>query len=163
MKKMIVAIAMSLMLVGVEANAQQGVGDRGSLVERIAALESTLRSAIILTDRQCSEIGPNWQPYGPMSGRFPLAAGSGRDDREETREFSFGSEGGEYQHQLTVAEMPAHRHRHHDRFGRGVRADYGDDEPSEIHDARRSTEASGGGQPHNNMPPYAVVYFCWQR
>ncbi len=166
MKKIIVALAMSLMLIGFEAAAQQASENRLSFAQRLAGLERALRQAIILTDQQpCSALGKGWRRYAPISGRFPLAAGSGVDDREETMEFGIGSEGGEYRHVLSVAEMPRHRHAYRDRTDDAPpeRVDHGDDRADERRDTRRQTAMSGGNQPHNNMPPYKVVNFCWRR
>lgn len=163
MKKTVVTMTLCLMLVGFEATAQQTMGDSPTTAERLTALEEKLQRAIILTDRPCEELGEGWVPYGPIAGRFPLAAGEGRDDREEERVFISGEEGGEYQHQLTAKEMPVHRHSYKDKVGTGIRADYGDDEPTRHSDIDRKTANSGGGEPHNNMPPYMVLNFCWQR
>lgn len=70
--------------------------------------------------------------------------------------------GGEMTHILTTSEMPSHTHKilsaaaqtftSTPNVGSGifVAKDY------------RQTEASGGGQPHNNMPPYLTAY-CWRR
>ena len=163
MKKIMMALAMCLMSAGTGAIAQSTSGDHDTLVQRLEALESTLRNAIIPTDQPCDKLGIGWIPYGPMAGRFPLAAGQGRDDREEKREFFLDDEGGSYQHRLTVSEMPKHTHHFSDRYNEGVRADYGDDEPTKHTNNKKSTENAGGGEPHTHMPPYRVLNFCWQR
>ena len=65
-----------------------------------------------------------------------------------------GSRGGAETHRLSIAEMPAHTHDY--RYGdRG-----GSDRFSLEPDPRArplSTSATGGDQPHNNMPPSLVV------
>lgn len=170
MKKIMMALAMCFMFIGIESTAQQASEGRMSIADRLEALESTLRNAIILTDQPCERLGRlgiGWIPYGPMAGRFPLAAGEGKDDREVNRDFVLGNEGGEYAHQLTVNEMPKHAHPymdfHFDNSRRG--SDRGDDDDQERNLRRptRNTDTIGGNEAHNNMPPYRVLNFCWQR
>lgn len=165
MKKIIMTLAMCLMLVGSEAIAQKTSNNRVSFAQRLTSLERALSQAIILTDQPCSALGEGWRHYGAISGRFPLASGSGVDEREETMEFDIGSQGGEYRHVLSVAEMPRHRHAYHDRSMDGLpnRVDDHNNRADEPRDTRRQTEVSGGNEPHNNMPPYKVVNFCWNR
>ena len=94
--------------------------------------------------------GGTWEQ---IKDTFLLAAGD---------TYSAGSTGGEATHTLTVDEMPSHNHgfktiekkaasgTNYSRF-----ASDGDAVGSVI------TE-TGGGQAHNNMPPYLAV-FMWQR
>ena len=120
-----------------------------------------LAGVILMMDQDCATLGSGWHPYGIMAGHFPLATGRGQDDRGETITFNLGMTGGEYQHQLSIDEMPEHAHRYLDRYNRGVRGDYGDDEPTEHHnDFWRTTKPRGRNHPHNNMPPYLALNFC---
>lgn len=78
-----------------------------------------------------------------------------------------GTTGGEETHTLTVEEMPAHLH--------GLTRYVGTDDKnfsghlknglcandSQDYSAA-DTDATGGDQPHNNMPPYKSVY-AWER
>ncbi len=43
--------------------------------------------AILMTDQDCKSFGNEWEPYAPISGRFPLASGQGSDNREEMMDF----------------------------------------------------------------------------
>ena len=79
-------------------------------------------------------------------------------------EHAVGSTGGEAEHTLTTNEMPSHSHSispvvastGNSLLGSGSKAClYGTT-------ARNSTDSSGGGKAHNNMPPYMAVY-KWQR
>ena len=86
---------------------------------------------------------------------FLLAAGS---------QYAAGSTGGEAEHTLTVSEMPSHSHvvsfyAGHVSSGTSM---YGLVGTARAGSANKDSENSGGGQPHNNMPPYLVVYM-WKR
>lgn len=74
-----------------------------------------------------------------------------------------GFTGGEVFHTLTVSEMPKH---HHDVYIKANQvAALGDVVWVEQYDANNTTvrcTETGGNQPHNNMPPYLVVYM-WKR
>ena len=105
--------------------------------------------------------------------------GEGTSDRA----FSGGSTGGESTHKLTTSEMPSHTHNHTPKGTvEAVVTDvnynfYGSTGPgpvsfvnsiSVVHNSptftgtQSATTATGGGQAHNNLPPYLVVYI-WQR
>lgn len=102
--------------------------------------------------------GGTWEQ---IQGKFLLGVSSSYPD---------GSQGGEVSHKLTVSEIPAHGHRVEDScdsgnnvnprnalssFNRGNKSGYGTGNPIFI-------KATGGGQAHNNMPPYLSVYI-WKR
>lgn len=74
-----------------------------------------------------------------------------------------GSTGGEATHTLTVNEMPSHSHKYYSPIVQSVTAassgnTYGNYNKQYIIE----TSKEGGGQPHNNMPPYFTVYI-WKR
>lgn len=85
-----------------------------------------------------------------------------------------GSTGGEYTHTLTEAEMPSHKHagwgersgRNGQGIGFGVAYQYGRNNPgsddSDTDNYLYYSSPEGGGQAHNNMQPYLVVYM-WER
>ena len=133
-----------------------------AIIQRILAgrraVDRLLADAIVLTDQDCAVLGPNWKRYEGMGGRFPLGAGRTKDAREEERTFTIGGRGGAYLHQLTVDEMPSHTHSY-TRTNWTHDTDVDDERRSPHHDAAQ-TGATGGNQPHNNMPPYLVLNFC---
>lgn len=124
-----------------------------------------------------------WRTYANAAGRVIIGVGQGANLALR----KFEDVGGEEEHTLTVEEMPTHRHwRFFDAEGRIVEPPPANpqlfltdpkgqgwnkgrfrvvtkDEPGvpegHLYDGARETER-GGGQPHNNMPPYIVLYFC---
>lgn len=101
-------------------------------------------------------------------GRFLLGAGAPDANNYDgfgtlnNGGYNFGVEGmgGQYTHQLTIAEMPSHTH----TYGawKPKRASDGNKWPTADSDGDYTTSATGGNQAHNNMPPYYVVY-VWKR
>lgn len=101
-----------------------------------------------------SLFGGTWEQ---LKDRFLLGAGDS---------YNSGDAGGEAEHTLIINEMPNHNHQEFLHFQSGGDAsmyayysyyNYGGGEAySGI------TSSTGGGQAHNNMPPYLVVYM-WKR
>ena len=72
-----------------------------------------------------------------------------------------GTSGGEATHTLTINEMPSHDHAAH--YGDTAGGDGSGYRFSNTNGKNRiMIENEGGGQAHNNMPPYIVVY-VWKR
>ena len=98
-------------------------------------------------------VGGTWQR---LRDCFLLAAGTN---------YAAGTTGGEAEHTLTVDEMPEHRHylpnfcmadNSYNTYGQAV--DYGWGEMGKESLIPLQTSDKGGGQAHNNMPPYKAVY-----
>ena len=96
-----------------------------------------------------------WSAFGAGKVMVGLDAGDTSFD-------TAGETGGEKTHTLTVAEMPAHRHPM-------ARADGGStyqysykNNVGHPTSGVAYTESAGGGDAHNNLQPYIVVYF-WKR
>lgn len=100
-----------------------------------------------------------------ITDKFVLAAGS---------TFGVNDTGGETEHVLTVAELPTHNHNliHNadsggaisgsDPAGRGPFVRELPTSGTATNYADFYTSDVGGGDAHNNMPPYVVKY-CWER
>ena len=71
-----------------------------------------------------------------------------------------GSRFGEYEHKLTVEEIPSHTHNAASRRG-DIDLDNGGRD-SGANNSNTPTSATGGDQPHNNVQPSIVVYM-WKR
>lgn len=119
-----------------------------------------------------------WEPLG--EGRVLIGAGTGRDVNSVSRNFAAGQLGGEYSHTITNDESAPHTH--------GLFSDNSNGTPFEVRGLGQSgviignddTRAGqgfyttrpsglgnwvstvGGGQAHNNIQPYLVVYM-WKR
>lgn len=91
-----------------------------------------------------------------LKDRFLLGAGD---------TYSNGGTGGEATHTLTVDEIPAHTHpvTLRVKWINGTGNIQSANDNSFWRDTQTgSTDSAGGGQAHNNMPPYLVVYM-WKR
>lgn len=105
-------------------------------------------------------------------GRFLLGAGSNAANSTDywgsyaagAENFPAGEMGGEVTHTLTVAEMPSHTHP--ERLEWSNTAGWGvtgtGQGANAVVDQGSVTGSTGGGKPHNNMPPYLVCYM-WAR
>lgn len=114
--------------------------------------------------------GGTWERIS--QGRFLIGAGANVANSTNywgeypagKENFPAGEMGGEVEHTLTVDEMPSHTRSERLEWsntkawgltgtGQGANA---------VVDQGSSTEATGGGKPHSNMPPYLVCYM-WRR
>ena len=80
--------------------------------------------------------------------------------------FTPSNTGGEYNHKLTVNEMPSHTHEIQiptstNWTGNGGNA-FQLNNQTTLRDTYSYIKANGGDQSHNNIQPYIVVYF-WRR
>lgn len=105
--------------------------------------------------------GGEWEN---IQGRFLIAAGTGTDDRNISKTFNVGQTGGEYDHQLTIQEMPEHDHELRlvgagNNVTGGVPFQYAENNSAWF---GSYTKKTGGSWTHNNTPPYLAVYM-WKR
>jgi microcystin-dependent protein len=92
-------------------------------------------------------------------GRFVVGVGTGNDGIQN-KAFGAGNTNGEYQHQLTVAEMPSHRHSID--VAPSTDADDGGGGDYNGRNGTSYTSYVGGDQYHENTPPGFGLY-VWQR
>ena len=100
-----------------------------------------------------------WVAFG--AGKVPVGIDSGDTDFDTAEET-----GGSKTHTLTISEMPSHDH-NAKAYGNGqgsVGSGYlGVADTTSINgQGRQSIDHEGGGQAHNNLQPYIVVYM-WKR
>lgn len=94
-------------------------------------------------------LGGTWQQ---IQGQFLLAASGS---------YPAGSTGGEAQHTLTVDEIPSHQHEIQYMASNEAGSEWSG-QAGTCTTKTGTTGFVGGGQAHNNMPPYLAVYM-WQR
>ena len=109
-----------------------------------------------------TEFGGTWER---VKGKFIVGVDEDDSDFETS-----SSEGGEKKHTLTITEMPSHNHNwsgvNDGTTVNSQNANY----PFRIYQDRKTnwpgTKAcvgnEGGGQSHNNLPPYTACYI-WER
>lgn len=124
----------------------------GSAVSRTeyAELFNVLGDNFGIGDRYTTFNVPN------LKGRVPI----GRDPDDDDL-WILGSNGGEKEHTLTVDEMPSHNH------GIGVLTRIGAEGGNKnfvggsdrTYTSTDIIDAEGGGQPHNNLPPYVILNY----
>ena len=114
-------------------------------------------------------LGGEWESYG--EGRTIVGAGTGTDSNNVQKVFEINETGGEYEHTLTVNEMPLHNHRIFVTANSYTAVSGGDyltttsASSSSIVTSGRNlgiTQENGGNQSHNNIQPYVVTYI-WKR
>ena len=117
----------------------------------------------VLDDTWGTHSGVNY--YLPdLKGRAAVGAGTGNDGTDSCA-FTLGTSGGEYNHQLSITEMPSHNHcvnmtndamevptNNYCRLapGQGTRQTSG---------INVQIQSTGGGASHNNIQPYAVTRY----
>ena len=129
--------------------------DGKSLLDRTYPVGSIYMSTVSTNPKDL--FGGTWEALG---GRFLLGADS---------TYKAGSTSGEAKHKLTVDEMPSHRHQspircnwyNEERGSSPMLSGWGNSN-FQVDVMTPYTAYVGGGQAHNNMPPYLSVYM-WKR
>jgi len=120
----------------------------------VGTIYETTSGNLDTVDKMNTHFGGTWEVYG--SGRVLVAKST------DTEFDTIGETGGEKAHTLTIAEMPPHHHNmsppdpslpsggNWEATGQWINAT--------TSDLISYTDDTGGGQPHNNLQPYIVVY-----
>jgi microcystin-dependent protein len=106
--------------------------------------------------------GTSWVQIS--QGRFIVGAGTGNDG-PQNRAFTTGNTTGEYEHQLTIAEMPSHNHggvMRYPNIGGSLTEQNQKGVPEDYASFNQNTTSTGGDQYHQNTPPGFGLY-VWQR
>lgn len=129
------------------ANSKIGASDLLDLVYPIGSIYLSVGSTSPST-----LFGGTWTQ---IKDTFLLGAG---DD------YTLGDTGGEATHTLTIQEMPSHVHQTDKYYNtdQGGNDFYGSNATGSKVTTTNGMIATGGDQPHNNMPPYLVVSI-WKR
>ncbi len=112
-----------------------------------------------------------WVAFG--QGRVLIGVGSGTDANGDIRAFTNGETGGEYEHTLTLPEIPAHAHDYGVRTNTPTSFDNtiaASPQAGNLLGASGSggtayepvTDSVGGDDPHTNVQPYIAIY-AWRR
>jgi len=118
--------------------------------DRENALNKVLMKSYLASSLPCDELpGDIWTSSEETAGRFLLGEGAG---------YAAGEEGGAAEIRLTIDQMPQHTHT--GVFPAGPKWAMGNSPNHHPEAASGSTGPAGGSQPHQNMPPYRVVFFC---
>lgn len=145
------------------------LGDNAFLTAQGAYPVGSIYLSVTDTD-PATLFGGTWERIS--QGRFLLGAGSNAANSTDywgaypagKENFPAGEMGGEVTHTLTVAEMPSHTHP--ERLEWGNAKAWGltgtGEGANAVVDQGSVTGATGGGKPHNNLPPYLVCYM-WKR
>lgn len=143
-----------------------GDGEIGDITNQLLEKVYPVGSIYISANRVSPQVflGGTWEPFA--YGRTLV----GVDDSDSSPDMDFAEPlktGGEKTHQLTIEEMPSHRHVIHGRIDRNqgsgtiFREIYNYNETGGTENNVESF-ATGGNKAHNNMQPYITVYM-WKR
>lgn len=122
---------------------------------RLSLQIATPRGAVMAFNLDSCPVG--WDEFAAAKGR--VIVGAGTSDGLSTR--NLGDRGGSETHKLTAAEMPGHTHNHYTMSSTTDRHRCGGDCRDNFSDRHvEKTTATGGGAPHNNMPPFHTLLYC---
>jgi len=124
-------------------------------VEKCAASSASFIPTGTVAAFNLSTCPDGWSALSAAAGRFVVGTGTLGTDT-----YALASTGGEARHTLSTAEMPVHGHALPWRSaGSGFAAGpYGP--PAEYPAQGAQTGNAGGGQAHENRPPYIALLYC---
>ena len=161
-------------------------GSRDDIIDIIYPVGSIYMS--ITSTNPNYTIGGTWEQIA--QGRTIIGEGTGTDSNSESKTFSYGTNGGEYNHTLSTSEIPSHTHNSKTLTGTTRIQQYNGSEASTTgiisqsnnnYNLAKSTSSGtnfgsttltvnaththdsvGSDNAHNNLPPYFVCYI-WKR
>lgn len=153
-----------------------------AMIDTLYPIGIVITTAADSTPKPGEEYGlAQWEQVG--AGRSLIGAGTGTDQNGKSMTFSIGQQGGEYEHELTIDEMPTHDHDEringngqdgwNNSYGEMVSLPVNGSGTQEGYGAnvigmwngsgnQVKTKTTGGNYAHNNLQPYLVVHF-WKR
>ena len=151
-----------------DENGYVTVKDVQEMIDENLLKQYPIGSIYITTNEQnpSEYIGGEWESYG--EGRTIVGAGTGIDENNIQKVFEINQTGGEYQHTLTINEMPSHNHYLRKPYvfynGSLNPTNYGKITAGGRYqnDIANYTDNSGKDQAHNNIQPYITTYM-WKR
>ena len=165
-----VAAAGSLAASSLSVSGNASVGGNLTVDGAVSGHGTAPVGCIILWSGAANNIPEGWalcngqtvdgQKTPDLSGRFVVGYDANDGDYN-----AVGKTGGEKKHQLTVAEMPSHNHSI-TMWGGDIADDWKKqnnlylthDKWSDLHNTR-TTDSTGGDQPHENRPPYYTLCY----
>lgn len=145
------------------------LGERAFLTAQGAYPVGSIYLSVNDTD-PATLFGGTWERIS--QGRFLLGAGSNAANSTDywgsypagSMNFPAGETSGEARHTLTINEMPKHNHGldNYNTSGSATPFFTVQSQAKKGYGGNIQTMYAGGSQPHNNMPPYLVVYM-WKR
>ena len=158
-------IVEALVLEDDEGNPASITDIKNAVVESIYPVGSIYITLNDSSPATILELG-TWEPVS--NGRLLAGVGTGTDARSQAGTVEAGNDSiGEYDHILLEDEMPNHTHAVNTggvSAGSVGSAQGGNHAEGGSAGSRRggTAQATGGNQPHNNMPPHFGVY-VWKR
>ena len=152
---LVVSVGIPIMRIGTDGyiyNQEQRVLTENSLLNKVYPIGSIYIS--LNNTNPGTFIGGTWVAFG--AGRTLVSVDSNDSDFNASNKT-----GGSKTVTLTLEQIPAHSHGRRTSVGGrgGASNDNGGSKGYQWHDSGNSnTTETGGGQAHNNMPPYITVY-----
>lgn len=131
----------------------------GSVENRMSSAGMPI-GAVIAYAGDIDSIPPGWHICDGTEGTPDLR---GRFVLGQSSRYRYGTSGGEATHKLTTNEMPSHKHTIYSLTGDGsyhsMPTSDGRSNTTKNTLGSNTCSNTGGNQPHNNMPPYYVLYY----
>lgn len=170
------------MCIGLDKNSSRNYSTIKNI--KVKAISGVSENIIYLGDEFWKKIYPVGSIYISVNSTSPQTLFGGTWEQIKDTfllacgdTYSNGDTGGEATHTLTTDEMPSHTHTQNPHShtigsltrynitGKGVAAvgdGYGNTQNYKTGNTTATNKNTGGGQAHNNMPPYLTV-FMWKR